>query len=289
MVGHSIRAMRGEFILDSSCRYNLSLYYDIQIEQSQRSSMIKATLPMYDWPEIREHTDAFWACFQRYAGLSAALDRESPYLDPWSNPNLIFSQTCGYPFTHKFKGLLNYVATPHYTCSGCNDASYSSFIFARQATPLQEFHGKIPAVNAMDSMSGMLALKLVFAPFLKGGEFFERAYLSGGHLNSLQAVREGKADVCAIDAVCVALAEKYRPEVLDGLVKIAQSPMVPSLPFVTRSGNPNHLRIALEKTFADPDLKSTREALLMNGVSNLGAVAYERITDLENAMPSFNL
>jgi ABC-type phosphate/phosphonate transport system substrate-binding protein len=244
---------------------------------------------MYDWPEIRKYTDFFWAAFERHSGLCVTLDRESPYSEPWRNADLIFSQTCGYPFTHEFNGLLNYIATPHYHCAGCNGATYTSFIFARHAAPLQDFRGKTPAINSTDSMSGMLALKLVFAPFVKDGEFFERKLVTGSHLNSLQAVREGKADVCAIDAVCVALAQKHRPEALEGLVKIAQSPVVPSLPFVTRSGNPEHLRVALEKTLSDPELKTTREALLIDGFSNLGAGAYERITNLENALPPFNL
>lgn len=251
--------------------------------------MIKASLPMYDWPEIREHTNAFWAGFERHSKLSFALDRKSQYFDAWRQPELIFSQTCGYPFTHEFKGLLNYVATPHYVSEGCNGSNYSSFIFARKAAPLQDFHRKIPAINSLDSMSGMLALKLVFAPFVHGGEFFDRKLITGGHRNSLQAVRDGKADVCAIDAVCVALAKKYRPDMLEGVVKIAQSPMVPSLPFVTRAGNPEQLRVALEKTFADPELEFTREALLLGGFSNLGAGAYNRITDLERALPPFQL
>ena len=248
-----------------------------------------ASLPMYDWPELRKHTDAFWSGFERHSKLSLVLDRKGQHSDSWRQPELVFSQTCGYPFTHEFKGLLSYVATPHYVCAGCNGANYSSFIFAREAAPLQNFIGKIPAINSLDSMSGMLALKLVFAPFVNGGELFDRKLITGGHLNSLQAVREGKADVCAIDAVCVALAEKYRPDVLEGLVEIGQSPMVPSLPYVTRAGNPGQLRVALEKTFADPELESTREALLLGGFSNLGVEAYNRITDLENALPHFNL
>ena len=248
-----------------------------------------ASLPMYDWPELREHTDAFWSGFERHSKLSLVLDRKGQHSDSWRQPELVFSQTCGYPFAHEFKGLLSYVATPHYVCAGCNGANYSSFIFAREAAPLQNFIGKIPAINSLDSMSGMLALKLVFAPFVNGGEFFDRKLITGGHLNSLQAVRERKADVCAIDAVCVALAKKHRPDVLEGLVKIGQSPMVPSLPYVTRAGNPGQLRVALEKTFADPELESTREALLLGGFSNLGVEAYNRITDLENALPHFNL
>ena len=106
---------------------------------------------------------------------------------------------------------------------------------------------------------------------------------------ALKAVREGIADVCAIDAVCVALAEKYRPQELEGLEIIAQSPMAPNLPYVTRARDPEHLRTALEKTFADPDLKIAREALLMCGFSNIGAGAYDRITKLEKNLPYFNL
>jgi ABC-type phosphate/phosphonate transport system substrate-binding protein len=261
----------------------------LKLNRPPQSNMIKASLPMYDWPEIREHTDAFWEAFQRNVRVNLNLARDSKHSDLWRDPDLFFSQTCGYPFTHEFKGLLDYVATPHYICAGCEDAAYSSFIFARQATPLHKFRGKIPAVNSMDSMSGLLALKLVFASYAKGGEFFERKLITGGHLNSLKAVREGKADVCAIDAVCVALAKKYRPEVLEGLVIIAQSPMVPSLPFVTRAGDVDDLRTALTKTFADPELKATREALLLDGFSNLGEGAYDRITDFENNLPPFNL
>ena len=84
----------------------------------------------------------------------------------------------------------------------------------------------------------MLALKLVFAPHARDGRFFSRAIETGGHLNSLAAVRKGLADVCAIDSVCVALARRYRPEALEGLVEIARSPAVPGLPWITRAGDP---------------------------------------------------
>jgi ABC-type phosphate/phosphonate transport system substrate-binding protein len=248
-----------------------------------------ASLPMYDWPEIREATDALWQGFARHAGLTGKLDRETNYVELWKNQNLIFSQTCGYPFTHNFKGLLNYIATPHYTAEGCDGPTYCSMIFAREQKPLADFYGATAAVNTDDSMSGMLALKLVFAPYVKGGEFFRRIKISGGHRNSLKAVRTKYADVCAIDSVCVALAKKYCPQELEGLVEIARSPSVPALPFVTRAGDSEQLVIALEKTFADPELKPTREALLLKGMSVLPATAYDKILDLENALPPFTL
>ena len=83
---------------------------------------------------------------------------------------------------------------------------------------------RVAAVNTPDSMSGMLALKLVFAPLAEQGRFFSRAVETGGHLASLAAVQSGDADVCAIDCVCVAMAKRYRPSALEGLVEIGRSP-----------------------------------------------------------------
>jgi ABC-type phosphate/phosphonate transport system substrate-binding protein len=251
--------------------------------------MVVASLPMYDWPEIRDATDTFWQGFAHHAGIIGELDRKAAYIHLWSNPALMFSQTCGYPFTHKFKGLLNYVATPHYAADGCEGSDYCSIIFAREMKPVAEFYGCNAAVNSHDSMSGMLALKLVFAPYAQTGEFFRRVKISGGHRNSLRAVRTKYADVCAIDAVCVGLSKRYCPEDLEGLVEIARSPAVPALPFVTRAGDPPDLARALEKTFADSELESAREALLLGGMSVLPKGAYDKINELETALPAFAL
>jgi ABC-type phosphate/phosphonate transport system substrate-binding protein len=251
--------------------------------------MIVASLPMYDWPEIQQHTDAFWNCFAKHAGLSCDLNRSAAHDALWQQAELVFSQTCGYPFTHQFKGLLNYVATPHYEANGCDGANYCSIVLAREVRPLTEFYGSTFAMNARDSMSGMLAAKLVFAPFIKSGEFFRRTQLSGSHRNSMKAVRTKFADVCAIDSVCVALAKRYCPDELEGLVEIARSPMVPGLPFVTRSGDPSKQVDALANTFADETIIDHREALLLKDFSVLSAVAYDKITELEAALPAFDL
>lgn len=242
---------------------------------------------MYDWPEIRGATDAFWHGLSHHMGWQDALNRAN-YAELWRREDLHFSQTCGYPLTHEFKDLLTYVATPHYAADGCDGPNYSSIIFAREAGPLSEFYGSILAINTVDSMSGMLAAKLVFAPLAKNGEFFRRVKISGGHRNSLAAVRTKFADICAVDAVCVGLAKKHCPEILEGLVEIGRSPSVPGLPFVTKIGDVELLRAALQKTFSDESLRSAREALLLTSFSILPVNAYDQILDLENAMPPFN-
>ena len=243
---------------------------------------------MYDWPEIRDSTDAVWLGLSRHMGWKGELNR-TEYAELWKRENLTFSQTCGYPFTHEFKGLLNYVATPHYAADGCVGPNYCSMIFAREAKSLEDFYGSTLAMNTADSMSGMLAAKLVFAPFAKHGEFFRRVKTTGSHRNSLAAVRTKFADICAVDSVCVGLAKKHCPEILEGLVEIARSPSVPVLPFVTRAGDVEALRTALQKTFADENLRPAREALLLADFSILPNNAYDQILDLEQALPPFSL
>ena len=243
-----------------------------------------AALQMYDWPEFRDATDQWWRGLAGHLGVDTGLSRPDDFTAPWFSDGLIFGQTCGYPFTHALKGQVAYVATPHYAADGCVGPDYSSILFAREKLPLPAFRGKVAAVNTPDSMSGMLALKLVFAPHAERGRFFKSAIETGGHLNSLAAVREGRADVCAIDCVCVALARRYRPDVLAGLSQIGRSPSVPGLPFITRAGDPARLRQGLSRAFADPALASARDALLLSGFSILDQASYGRITALEDKM-----
>lgn len=236
---------------------------------------------MYDWPEIRAATDQFWSGLAHYAGEEGMLDRRGAHDTLWSNEMLMFSQTCGYPLTHEFAGQFRYVATPHYSADGCNGADYCSIIFAKQPFEISKLGRAKPAVNSIDSMSGMLALKLAFANL---PDALDGPLLTGSHAASLAAVQKGEAYACAVDAVVVALARRHRPHLLKGLFEIARSPSVPGLPYVTRTGDVAVWRDALHKTFNDPQLATARDALLLNGFSVLPANAYEIILHLESAL-----
>ncbi len=243
-----------------------------------------AALQMYDWPEVREATDLWWQGVARHLGADIPLSRPANFTAPWFDDGLLLGQTCGYPFTHALRGKVKLVATPHYEADGCAGPNYRSIVLARENKPLQDFRLAVAAVNTADSMSGMLALKLVFAPHATNGRFFSRTVETGGHLGSLAAVQEGRADVCAIDCVCVAMARRYRPSALENLVEVTRSPAVPGLPWITRAGDPDTLRAALGRAFEDPALWPVREALLLSGFSELPVGFYDRITDLEREM-----
>ena len=256
-----------------------------QLSQLPKSGQMRgmiATLPMYDFPELRAANEAWWAGIAGHGGIALPLSRFDDYVAAWSRPDLVFSQTCGYPFTHHFKGKLGLLGTPHYAGRGCDGPRYSSFVYGREQRKIEDYRGCTAAVNTPDSMSGMLALKLFFVDHARDGKFFERSVLSGGHLNSLAMVQRGEADVCAIDAVCVAYAGRYRPDLLHGLHEIGRTPLVPGLPYVSNAPEMARWQAAVVSATADPALAATRAELMISGFSLTRPEDYHVILNLED-------
>lgn len=255
-----------------------------------------ASLGMYDLPEVADATDAWWAGLARalsregVADVPARLTRDRAVQAVWRAPDLLLSQTCGYPLTHEFAGRLRVVATPCYDCFGCDGPNYRSLIIVRAddaARSLADLRGRVAAVNAADSQSGYSALRAEVAPLAKSGRFFARVTTSGGHAASLALVTGGEADVCAVDCVTHALLARYRPAAVATLRVLARTAAAPGLPYVTRAGAGDdlveRLRAALVAALADPDLTAARTALLIAGAQVLPEDGYDRITEIERA------
>lgn len=242
------------------------------------------TLPMYDYPELAAATEAWAAAIARFAGSSARLSRPQDYIGAWSSDDLVFSQTCGYPFTHAFRNRLQLLGTPHYGAPGCEGFRYRSMVFGREKREAEDFRGTVAVVNTPDSMSGMLALKSFFIGYAAHGQFFGRTVVSGGHLASLACLQRGEADVCAIDAVCVAYARRYRPELLFGLHELGQTASVPGLPYVTRDKDAQRWSEAVAAAMAEPSLADVRAALMISGFTQTRPADYDAILQLEDAV-----
>jgi ABC-type phosphate/phosphonate transport system substrate-binding protein len=245
---------------------------------------MRASLPMYDLPETRAATDSFWAALAKELGVSVPLERGEDWTHAWRQPDLLFSQTCGYPLTHEFAGKLTYVATPHYDADGCEGPFYCSILMAREKRALQEFRGSRAAFNNRDSMSGMLALKAAVVDIADGARFFSTALETGGHIASLMAVQNGHADICAIDCVTIALLRKHRPSALAGLVEIGRTQQMPGLPFVTHAIEPNLLREVLATVLRSRQGAPWQQTLLLRGVSVLDSQAYQSILLVEESI-----
>ena len=257
---------------------------------------LRASLPMYDLPEAREWTDRLWVAIAEelrevgVAGVPDALERVPDHHDAWRPDGLLLSQSCGYPVATALHRTLRVVGTPHYTAPGCDGHRYSSAVVVRtssRAAGLGALRGAACAFNARDSQSGYNALRAAVAPVAGGGRFFARTVETGAHAASIEAVRSGDADVCAVDCVTWALLARHRPSALNGLRVLALTEPVPGLPLVTAGdcsdSTLDSIRGGLVRAFARPDLADAREALLIAGISMSTIDAYEPLLEMERS------
>jgi ABC-type phosphate/phosphonate transport system substrate-binding protein len=253
-----------------------------------------ANLPMYDLAPIRDATDAWWAGLAghfRAAGLDGVpetLSRGGDLTAQCRSPELMFTQTCGYPLTHDLVGAVRVIATPCYQASGCSGADYLSVILIGDDSPaarLEDLRGGRCAINNLDSQSGFNALRALVAPMGDGKPFFGEIVVSGSHLESAPMVGRGEADLASLDCVTYTLLAVHDPERLAGTRVLCETESVPGLPYVTAATTSddelNRLRQGLAAACADPALAEARSMLLLAGVEVLAETAYDRILDME--------
>src|SRR6266404_4796295 len=138
-----------------------------------------AALPMYDFPQVRDAHDAFWAALAgrlNAAGLDEVpreLTRDLGHREVWRHPTLLFAQGCEYPLAKSFADRVRLVATPRYSVPGCEGANYRSAIVVRreETASLVDFRGRRCVVNEMDSNSGMNLLRAAVAPLAGGARY----------------------------------------------------------------------------------------------------------------------
>jgi ABC-type phosphate/phosphonate transport system substrate-binding protein len=200
-----------------------------------------ASLGMYDFGSAQGANDRLWALIRnglRDRGLDAPdglIRGTGAYWDAWQSPDLILSQTCGYPFRARLQGKVAYIGTPDYGVEGCPPGHYRSIFVARADDPrqtLQDFDGAGLAYNDPLSQSGWAApqnhaakLGIRLPPILE----------TGAHRQSAEAVAGGRADIAALDAVTFALMQEV-DAVVTQLRVIALTDPTPGLPYITAEG-----------------------------------------------------
>jgi ABC-type phosphate/phosphonate transport system substrate-binding protein len=253
-------------------------------------------LPMYDWPEVREATAHLEVSLQD--AISSALGLRQSDIQPWPenmdlleawvHPDVLLTQTCGYPLTHALKGRVRLIGTPHYGFPGCRGHHYCSQLVVRRDSrfeQLEDLRGARAVFNGSDSQSGMNAFRRSIADIAGGKRFFSEVHVSGGHLLSMQSVVEDKADIASIDAVCWGLACRELPELSEQLRPIAQTATAPGLPFVTSlrisDAEANVIAEAIATVFSSAETQKSRERLGIHGFSRMSLKDYASIPLME--------
>lgn len=240
-----------------------------------------ASLPMYDWPELRPSVDAFWVALRarlRAEGFAPPprLERERPSAELWRDDALVFSQCCGADLVAGLRDRLAPVAAPSYAARGCALGRYSSVIVTRRgAEPdaLPELAAARIAVNGYGSFSGWWALgALPLRP--------TRRLITGAHRLSARAVAACDADFAALDAVVFALLQRVEPETADALSVVAETPLAPAPPFVIRAGGDvAAARRALGAALAEAP--EAAEAMLLSGIEPCAVEDYTPLLGLK--------
>ena len=186
------------------------------------------------------------------------------------------------------KDAVTLIATPEYSFPGCEGASHRSFIIRRASDPrraLGEFRGAVAALNAHDSNTGMNLFRATIAPIAGGAPFFSSIVVTGSHEASVAAVAEGQADLASIDCVSFALLGRGRPELIERVAIVAESPLSPCLPFIASASLPAPtiaaVREALFAALADPNLAETRADARPQGRAAVTPADYDRVIEIE--------
>ncbi|KAB0500072.1 phosphate/phosphite/phosphonate ABC transporter substrate-binding protein [Pseudomonas vancouverensis] len=196
-----------------------------------------AELLMYVAPEPIRQANERW--LTRIVELLGATRRDAQGLSLtalWLSPELLLTQTCGYPLMTALRGKVRVLGRPLYELPDSSGGNHCSLILGRIDDPrrsLADFRGSRGVINGEDSNSGMNLLRHRLAALQQDGHFFREVAISGAHRESLRWLREGRADLAAIDSVTFAYLARHAEAEVAGLRVVARSAFSPTLPFIT--------------------------------------------------------
>ena len=131
----------------------------------------------------------------------------------------------------------------------------------------------------------MNLFRAMIAPLAGGARFFSSVVVTGSHEASVAAVAEGQADLASIDCVSFALLRHGRPELLERVAIVDETPLLPCLPFIASarfaSSTIEAVREALLAAVADPDLAEACAALGLKGARITTPADYDRVIEIE--------
>lgn len=238
-----------------------------------------ASLGMYDPAPLQGANDRFWTLIRdglRARGVQApeTLTRgKGAYWPAWRSPDLVFSQTCGFPFRARLYGQVTLVGTPDYGVEGCPPGHYRSVFVVRADDPretLAAFDGAQLAFNEPLSQSGYAA---PLAEAARRGIRFRLGPATGEHALSATAVAAGKAEIAALDAVtwAILMENGLAP---DTLRVIDRTTPTPALPYIAGPGADAEATFAAVAGAIAALPAPDRDRLHLRGVIRIPAEAY---------------
>ena len=239
-----------------------------------------ASLAMYPFPALRRAWERLWAAIHDAAPWTPPRLRwdRDPH-DHWIDADCSVAQACGWPVVTSLTGRVDVVGAFALALDDADGHRYRSVVVAARPVGLADLVAEraTAAVNAPDSLSGWISL---LAAAGTRGAWPGPVEWTGGHVESLRALREGRADVASVDALSFEFVRRHDPDLTGDLHVVDRGPWVPSLPVVVRTGTPpgriEELRDGIVAALAREDL-GARDELLLDGVVALDSDAYRSL------------
>ena len=181
-------------------------------------------------------------------------------------------------------------------CSSCRlmmrpaagSGTHCAFVLVRKDLRYEKpenLKGAKFALNSRHSNSGMNLPRLLFARLAGGKPFFGSVVETGTHPNSIARVASGELDAASIDCLTYVFFHDHRPEVVELLRVLAETPESPAIPFVTSIATPAdkaaRLQAALFRLATDPAYRAVLEGLRLRTFSTPDPTAHARLLDYE--------
>lgn len=178
------------------------------------------------------------AWLQRVLEILGERREQKQFVDPmshWLSPELLLSQTCGYPFITSLREKVRLVGRPSYELAHSSGGDHCSLLLCRAdsaVTDLVDFQGSHGLINARDSNSGMNLLRHTLAGISDRG-FFSKLTFTGSHRESIRRLKDHDGDLASIDSVTYDYLARDNSHEIEGLRILVRSARSPCLPYIT--------------------------------------------------------
>ncbi len=246
-----------------------------------------ASYPMYDLPQMQQSLQAWWSAVRSQLmkqGITAPETLSQPQEDLfeyWLRPDLLLSQTCGFPLVSHLQSQVKLIGTPVFSAQGCEGPNYCSFYIVQaddQRNTIQQYQGARFTYNGTDSQSGFNAVRMNLLEQGLSISFFGENILSGGHRQSILNVGQSIADICAVDCVTHSLLLQHQPEVLEKTRVLATTKKTPGLPLITSIHTDDQTVDALFKGIkdvcADESMRKVNSDLQLKDIRKVSLESY---------------
>ena len=229
---------------------------------------------MYDRAETKAANDRLWKLIRNELGYGPEnLTRSLDIWNHWLAKDLLFSQTCGYPYRTRLHGKVSIVGTPDHGLRNCPPGYYYSVFVVRnndgRESP-EEFSQALLAYNDPQSQSGWVA-PFNFAH--ERGFAFSRTLRTGKHVLSARAVAGKEADIACVDIISWKMMVRY-DKFSKHLKAIERTSSTPALPYISApSVNSGTIQEAVKTAIHNLDEKD-RDTLFIQGLQKIPSATY---------------